>query len=110
MRVLGITRSKASRHLRYLYHLGLVNDRREGLWMYYSLCVAPGSQGDKLLKVVEEMLAPLPEAQTLRDRSVNMAATVAKRLGFVERFLTLWIFLTMATRWEKLVEGRIVAR
>jgi ACR3 family arsenite efflux pump ArsB len=25
-----------------------------------------------------------------------MAATVAKRLGFVERFLTLWIFLTMA--------------
>ena len=25
-----------------------------------------------------------------------MAATVARRLGFVERFLTLWIFLTMA--------------
>ncbi len=25
-----------------------------------------------------------------------MAATVAKRLGFVERFLTLWIFMTMA--------------
>jgi arsenite transporter len=26
----------------------------------------------------------------------GMSATVAKRLGFVERFLTLWIFLTMA--------------
>ena len=25
-----------------------------------------------------------------------MAVTIAKRLGFVERFLTLWIFLTMA--------------
>ncbi len=68
MRVLDITQSKASRHLRYLYHLGLVSDRRDGLWMYYSLCVASGSQGDKLLRVMEEMLAPLPEAQALRER------------------------------------------
>ncbi len=28
--VLGITQSKASRHLRYLYHLGWVTDRRDG--------------------------------------------------------------------------------
>jgi ArsR family transcriptional regulator, arsenate/arsenite/antimonite-responsive transcriptional repressor len=68
MRVLGITQSKASRHLRYLYNLGLVTDRREGLWMYYSLCVAPGSHGDKLLKVLHEMLEPLPEAKALRQR------------------------------------------
>jgi ArsR family transcriptional regulator len=68
MRALGITQSKASRHLRYLYHLDLVSDRREGLWIYYSLSVAPGSQGDKLLKVVEEMLAPLTEAKALRER------------------------------------------
>ena len=33
--LLGITQSKASRHLRYLYHLGWVMDRREGLWMNY---------------------------------------------------------------------------
>ncbi len=68
MRVLGITQSKASRHLRYLYHLGLVSDRREGLWMYYRLSAVPGSQGEKLLKVVEEILSPLPEAQALRER------------------------------------------
>ena len=35
--VLRITQSKASRHLRYLYHLGWVTDRRDGLWMNYRL-------------------------------------------------------------------------
>lgn len=35
--VLGITQSKASRHLAYLKNTGLVKYRREGLWMYYSL-------------------------------------------------------------------------
>ena len=37
MEVLQITQSKASRHLRNLFHAGLVDDRREGLWVYYSL-------------------------------------------------------------------------
>lgn len=32
---LGETQSKVSRHLRYLYHAGLVKYRREGLWMHY---------------------------------------------------------------------------
>ncbi len=68
MRVLGITHSKASRHLRYLYHQGLVSDRREGLWMYYSLSAVPDSHGEKVLRVLEEMLAPQPEAQALRER------------------------------------------
>ena len=34
---LGETQSKISRHLRYLYHAGLVEDRREGLWMHYRI-------------------------------------------------------------------------
>ncbi len=66
--VLGITQSKASRHLRYLYHLGWVTDRRDGLWMNYRLAVPPGSPGEKLLKLLEEMLAPQPEAQVLRGQ------------------------------------------
>ncbi len=68
MRVLGITHSKASRHLRYLYNMDLVIDRREGLWMYYRLRVIPGSHSEKLLKVLDEMLDPLPEAKALRER------------------------------------------
>jgi ArsR family transcriptional regulator, arsenate/arsenite/antimonite-responsive transcriptional repressor len=66
--VLKITQSKASRHLRYLYHLGWVTDRRDGLWMNYRLCVPPGSPGEKLLKLLEEILAPQPEAQALRGQ------------------------------------------
>jgi len=34
---LGQTQSKISRHLRYLYNSGLVEDRREGLWMHYRI-------------------------------------------------------------------------
>jgi ArsR family transcriptional regulator len=34
---LGQTQSKISRHLRYLYNAGLVEDRREGLWMHYRI-------------------------------------------------------------------------
>lgn len=34
---LGETQSKVSRHLRYLYHAGLVRDRREGLWTHYCI-------------------------------------------------------------------------
>ncbi len=56
MGVLGITQSKASRHLRYLYHLGWVTDRREGVWMNYRLSVPPGSPEDKQLKLLADIL------------------------------------------------------
>lgn len=68
MRVLGITQSKASRHLRYLYNLGLVADRREGVWMNYRLAVPPGSPYEKQLKLLAEMLVAQPEAQALRQK------------------------------------------
>jgi ArsR family transcriptional regulator len=35
--VLEITQSKASRHLRYLLNAGLVEDRREAVWIYYRI-------------------------------------------------------------------------
>ena len=66
--VLGITQSKASRHLRYLYHLGWVNDRREGVWMNYRLSVAPGSPEDKQLKLLADILGSRPEVRALKDR------------------------------------------
>jgi ArsR family transcriptional regulator len=68
MRTLNITQSKASRHLRYLYHLGWVTDRREGLWMNYRLCVSAGSPQEKLLHLLNDLWASQPEAQALRQQ------------------------------------------
>ena len=52
MEVLGIGQSKVSRHLAHLKNAGLVNDRREGLWMYYS----PAAPHGKLHQKVAEWL------------------------------------------------------
>ena len=68
MRALGITQSKASRHLRYLFHVGLVSDRREGAWMNYRLAAPPGSDRERFLQLLGEMLAEAPEAQALRQK------------------------------------------
>ena len=35
--ILKMTQSKVSRHMAYLRHSGIVNDRREAVWVYYSL-------------------------------------------------------------------------
>ena len=67
MAVLGISQSKASRHLRYLYNVGWVQDRREGLWMYYRLAPQGRWEG-LLLPALRTLLAELPEAQKLRQR------------------------------------------
>jgi len=37
MAVLDLPQSTVSRHLSYLRHAGLVDDRRQGVWMYYTM-------------------------------------------------------------------------
>ena len=61
--VLGITQSKASRHLRYLVNVGLFDDRREGLWVYYALPKTAGSLRKGLLRDLRRFLpAYLPDS------------------------------------------------
>src|SRR3974390_1348727 len=66
--VRGITQSKASRPLRYLFNAGRVTDRREGLWMYYRISVAFGSREGKQLQVLREMLSTQPDARALSEQ------------------------------------------
>lgn len=64
---LGITQSKSSRHLRYLLHAGLVENRREGVWIHYRVAKNLDEQRRVLLRMLRQMLT---EEQTanLRDQ------------------------------------------
>ncbi len=48
MEVLDLPQSTVSRHLTYLRHAGLANDRRQGKWMHYSLRDEKGLKSDLL--------------------------------------------------------------
>jgi ArsR family transcriptional regulator, arsenate/arsenite/antimonite-responsive transcriptional repressor len=65
MAVLEITQSKASRHLAALRHIGIANDRREGLWSYYSLRDVEDELAKKHLKLLRSTLAKHPDAKQL---------------------------------------------
>jgi ArsR family transcriptional regulator len=62
MSVLEIGQSKASRHLAYLRNAGLVNDRRNAAWMYYSLSKPNGATHRRIVAWLAEAAADLPEA------------------------------------------------
>ena len=65
MAVLEITQSKASRHLATLRNLGIVTDRREGQWSYYSLCPVEDRLAEEHLKLLKTTLARRPDAKQL---------------------------------------------
>jgi DNA-binding transcriptional ArsR family regulator len=68
METLGSTQSKASRHLATLRHAGLVVDRKEAAWSYYSLCPVENELERSLLDTLRKKLAGHPgAARVLRD-------------------------------------------
>jgi ArsR family transcriptional regulator len=83
MAALGITQSKASRHLAALRHAGLVSDRRVGTWSFYSLSPAAGEPERAQLESLRAWLAgQAGAAQVLDDlhrvlESRNSAAVCA---------------------------------
>jgi len=65
MAVLEITQSKASRHLATMRNLGIVTDRREGQWSYYSLCPVEDKLARDHIKLLKASLSRHPEADRL---------------------------------------------
>ena len=65
MAVLEITQSKASRHLATLRNIGIVVDRKDGQWSYYSLCPVENKLVKDHMKLLKTTLSWLPEADQL---------------------------------------------
>jgi ArsR family transcriptional regulator len=65
MAVLEITQSKASRHLAALRNAGLVTDRKEGLWSYYSLRPVEDPDIQAQLKLLRASLSKRSDAKQL---------------------------------------------
>jgi ArsR family transcriptional regulator len=54
--VMGFTQTKVSRHLAYLRKAGLVDDRKKGLWMLYSIAKPRNEEQKKVLDFVADLL------------------------------------------------------
>lgn len=56
---LGVSQPKVSRHLAYLRTMGMVNTRREGKWIYYSLSWPESQYGSRFFQDTLSWIASL---------------------------------------------------
>ncbi|MCF6178841.1 MAG: metalloregulator ArsR/SmtB family transcription factor [Geopsychrobacter sp.] len=63
MAALELPQSTVSRHLATLRNADLVEDRRQGVWMYYRLAKSGEKTLGQLLPLLQTQLVQLPEAQ-----------------------------------------------
>ncbi len=75
--VLGITQSKASRHLRYLLHAGLVEDRRAGLWVHYRVADAPSADARAAVRSLRTLLGD----ERMHDLETRLARWLKAKRG-----------------------------
>jgi ArsR family transcriptional regulator len=76
--ILGESQPKISRHLAYLRRAGLVNARREGKWMHYSLAEPASRESATILEATLRALAG--DRLMQRDRASLERACCAVRL------------------------------
>lgn len=75
--VLGLAQSTVSRHLKVLEDCGLVDRRKDGLWVEYSLSSPPeDSVPAKVLRLVQELLEDVPVVQRDLRRATEVDRAV----------------------------------
>lgn len=77
---LGLPQAKVSRHLTVLRYAGLVKDRREGLWVYYSLAEPKNKLEENLFECLKECLR---KEQSFRADLAKMKKCIVKPLDLV---------------------------
>lgn len=69
---LGITQSRASRHLTTLRRAGLIADRRDGTWVHYGVPRRPDAMVRSILATVRKAMVDDAEIAALADRAVSL--------------------------------------
>ena len=67
VKVLQVPQPTASRHLSYLRRAGLVETRKNGLWVHYRLASAKSAFHRNLLKCLGNCFHDVPEIPTMRN-------------------------------------------
>ena len=70
-RVMGVTQTKVSRHLAYLRRVGLVDDRRQGLWILYSIAKPKNAEHQKIM----DFLAALLQSNSVAQKDARRLAS-----------------------------------
>lgn len=75
MSVIRAPQTRVSRHLGYLRRAGLVRDRKQGLWRYYSLAKPASGLQRRLIACVAGCLDELPALREDRGRLRRLRKT-----------------------------------
>jgi ArsR family transcriptional regulator len=61
--ILQVPQPTASRHLAYLRKAGLVNARKDGLWVFYSLATPTGTVHGALVRCLKSCFRDIPQLE-----------------------------------------------
>jgi len=77
---LGLPQTKVSRHLTVLRYAGLAKDRRDGLWIYYSLAEPKNRVEENLFNCFRECLR---KEESFKADLANMKKCIARPLEVI---------------------------
>lgn len=72
MEVLGEPQSKISRHLAYLKHSGITENKRVGVWMHYWLRDTQNGIFKAQIEFLKEKLSEMPQFQIDRQKLIEL--------------------------------------